>query len=266
MEVEGENKENINEDIKQDIKQQPQNEQVLKKPQRASTPYFLFLDEYRQKVQAEEGMSVHKKLSQIWNNLPPEEKKQYVDRAEVDKERFRKEKEEYEKAGGTTTQKRKREGPTTELSAPKIRRIMQLDPETKSCSKEGLNLICKSTENFVGLLASRAQGVAKSAGRKIIKKEDFYNAILQYSELAFLQVPMPADAYSSKKFPALKLTIRTPGASESQAKKQADEVSESGAESVASGLPLPPPLPNSPGLPMPPPLPSSAEDTDKGET
>mmetsp|Transcript_32373 Transcript_32373/g.63276 ORF Transcript_32373/g.63276 Transcript_32373/m.63276 type:complete len:263 (+) Transcript_32373:68-856(+) len=259
MEVEGENKENVNEDTKQGTKQQPV-ELVLKKPQRASTPYFLFRDEYKDKVQAEEGVSFHKKLSQIWSNLPPEEKKQYVDRAEIDKERFRKEKEEYEKAGGLgMSQKRKREGPTTELSAPKVRRIMQLDPETKNCSKEGLNLICKMTEHFVGVLANRAQGVAKSSGRKIIKKEDFYKAIMQYGELAFLQVPMPADAYSTKKRPSLTLTIKTPGASDNTSKDQVEDISESGAESVASGLPLPPPLPSSPGLPMPPPLPS--EDT-----
>mmetsp|Transcript_34267 Transcript_34267/g.55198 ORF Transcript_34267/g.55198 Transcript_34267/m.55198 type:complete len:171 (-) Transcript_34267:159-671(-) len=124
----------------------------------------------------------------MWQDMASEEKKSYYERAQAERERVEKERKQFLDAGGVITRKRK--GPDLLLSTNKIRKVMDLDPENRSCSREGLSLMSKSTEAFIGLLSKRAEKLALAENRKTIRAGDFFLAIRTSPDLEFLQDPL----------------------------------------------------------------------------
>ncbi|XP_058805003.1 high mobility group protein 20A-like [Phymastichus coffea] len=72
-----------------------------KAPKQPLTGYFRFLNDRREKVRTENPTmpfsEITKQLAAEWNVLPTDQKQQYLDAAEQDKERYSKEFEEYKK-------------------------------------------------------------------------------------------------------------------------------------------------------------------------
>lgn len=77
-----------------------------KAPKRGLTAWIIFTNEQRQKFKAENPDKSTTELttlmSQEWRNMTDGEKKKYVDLSEVDKQRYLKEKEDYESSSDTS--------------------------------------------------------------------------------------------------------------------------------------------------------------------
>eukprot|EP00029_Vermamoeba_vermiformis_P008166 TRINITY_DN3742_c0_g1_i1.p1 TRINITY_DN3742_c0_g1~~TRINITY_DN3742_c0_g1_i1.p1 ORF type:complete len:325 (-),score=71.29 TRINITY_DN3742_c0_g1_i1:20-994(-) len=107
-------------------------------PKRALTPYIIFLTEQRERVATElkekdpnyPVQQVLKIVAEQWRALPSDERQKYIDRAEKDKERFKKEKEDYDKKGGPSAAST----PTKPVEAKKETTPVKL-PETKTEDK-----------------------------------------------------------------------------------------------------------------------------------
>ena len=74
----------------------------LNAPRAPLTGYVRFLNDHREKIREENPElpfhEITKRLGQQWSNLPQEQKQQYLDEAEKDKERYMKELEEYQQS------------------------------------------------------------------------------------------------------------------------------------------------------------------------
>mmetsp|Transcript_5345 Transcript_5345/g.7103 ORF Transcript_5345/g.7103 Transcript_5345/m.7103 type:complete len:360 (+) Transcript_5345:109-1188(+) len=169
--------------------QSPASTPSIQQPAKALTAYFLFMMENRSKVNVEEGSTLQRTLSKTWQSLDAEKKKVYVERAEKDKKRFLREREEFIAAGG----KKDAKPPDLILSAHRVKKVLALDDEIKKgLAKETISLVSKATEHFLERFTERVARIARNEGRKTIKSNDFFSALNKYREFEFLKVPMPA--------------------------------------------------------------------------
>jgi len=75
-------------------------------PKRPINSFLLYSRQFRPKVKEDpqykdlDNTSIGKKVGELWRNLSPEEKKPFVDAAEIDKERYNREMKEYNAKNG----------------------------------------------------------------------------------------------------------------------------------------------------------------------
>ncbi|GBP60041.1 High mobility group protein 20A [Eumeta japonica] len=94
-------KENQKQTSKKTKKRKPKVPRDITAPRQPLTGYVRFLNERRDQLRAEHPemgfAEITRQLASEWSNLPPEEKQQYLDAADQDKERYIKEWAEYKK-------------------------------------------------------------------------------------------------------------------------------------------------------------------------
>ncbi|KAL3901226.1 MAG: hypothetical protein SGPRY_012314 [Prymnesium sp.] len=127
------------------------------RPTRALTAWAFFLNEkFAGKPSKEAG--------EAWRRLPDQEKSQFEERAATDKRRFQEEMgkfkaflamhpelDEVKPAGDAE----KLEPGAAYLPQARVRKLIKLNTDVKSISKEGLFIITKSAEHFVEMLSAQ---------------------------------------------------------------------------------------------------------------
>lgn len=108
-------------------------------------------------------------MSEQWKSLSRNARQPFLDRAAADKERYRHDKQQYaeaelrektrrakmhKKEGGSEGGRDRRRELSEEMLFPlaRIRRVMKLDPEVKTISKEAAMLVAKATVTNSSLL------------------------------------------------------------------------------------------------------------------
>lgn len=171
------------------------------KPKKPHSAYFLFMMEKRGEIKAEHadwGLGeVGKECGRLWNILPADEKKKYTEMTVPLREKFEKEMVEYNKKMKAFEASRFGENGkllpariTNCLPLARIKKIMRLDPDVKSSSKEASLLVSWATELFVSQLADETAKVAKGR-RRGIKYEDVSAAIRKSEQMVFLAQDFP---------------------------------------------------------------------------
>ncbi|KAJ8610592.1 hypothetical protein CTAYLR_007156 [Chrysophaeum taylorii] len=100
---------------------------------------------------------ITKAISESWRGLSDEEKQKFVDLATADKDRYERERKT-DKAD-----KKALEPHETVIPIARVKKIVKLDPEVKSVSKEATAVIAKMTELFVGRLAKETHVASTAA-------------------------------------------------------------------------------------------------------
>jgi|TARA_B110000003_G_C16491803_1_gene473761 histone H3/H4 len=172
------------------------------KPKRPQSAYFLFMMEKRVELKdahADWGIGeIGKECGRLWNELPEEQKKKYHDMTVPLKEKFDKEMVVYNEKMQEFEASRFGEDGTLLpakisncLPLARIKKIMRLDPDMKSVSKEASLLVSWATELFVSQLADEAGKVANGRRRRGIKYEEVSATIRKSELMAFLAQDFP---------------------------------------------------------------------------
>jgi histone H3/H4 len=174
---------------------------TIKKP---LTAYFLYLADHRAKAQKEAGGSVAgvtKMLGAQWKALSEEEKKVYSDRAKEQKAAYLKRMSEM---GHTKTEsaskKRKSNAQAADdnelggiaelkldLPLARVKRVMMMDEDVTSSSKQSVLLVALATERFVAEIATDMFEIATRSKRKTLKTGDLLTIIRRKRHLEFLR-------------------------------------------------------------------------------
>jgi histone H3/H4 len=173
---------------------------ILKRP---STAYFIFMNERRTGVRADNPGAtigtVGKILGQKWQELAEEEKTLYQNTANRLKEEYNEHvklyPELYKKDKSAENEEEKGESDqliANLFPAANVLRIIKSDPDVKKVTKEAVTMTNKCTQLFIADLAqitqrSHAQSGAKSQG---IRFSDIFTAIRSEPQLDFLRLPM----------------------------------------------------------------------------
>lgn len=189
--------------FEQEVKQDSHVDQVApEKPKRPQSAYFLFMLEKRVQLQAEHGdwgvADVGKECGRLWGEMADEEKKKYHDMTLPLKEQYEKDLFVYEEKMKVFEANRFDEDGqlrpariTSCLPLARIKKIMKLDPELKSASKEAAMLVSWCTELFLSQLSSDALAVSSKARRRGVKYEDISAAIRKNEQMLFLAQDFP---------------------------------------------------------------------------
>ena len=105
-------------------------------PKAASNAYMIFCKERRSKLKKENPDlafgKIGAKLGEIWRALTPEEKRPYEERAASDRERYRKEMENYKNDGETGATAGTSSGANDTSAEPPVRKKRSLEDTTQS--------------------------------------------------------------------------------------------------------------------------------------
>lgn len=184
----------VNEDAVESPKDKRSNhsEETAVPRKRARTAYFIFADDKRREFK--ENNISHKsvanqarEIGQLWSNLPAEEKETYKLLAAKEKE--------LTPIIPTTPSK------TNGLTIPNnsIRKLIKLDPELKSISKEAISMVTKSCELFTTKLASDVCNVAKIQNRRTLYVDDVVEICSSKEQFLFLKEDIKDLKFQKKK-------------------------------------------------------------------
>ncbi|TFJ84584.1 hypothetical protein NSK_004049 [Nannochloropsis salina CCMP1776] len=181
------------------------------KPVPAKSAWMLFTAEARELLKKEQpSLRVTEQvkiMSEQWKTLDDEARRPFLERAANDKERYQEEKLRWEgnqaaKAvpkGGKELRKDVEAGRrlADEMLFPlaRIRKIMKLDPEVKTVSKEAALLVGKATELFLDMIGEESH---KASGRRrTLKSDDVAVAMRRQGKFAFLRPDFPMGGKSN---------------------------------------------------------------------
>ncbi|CAM9541797.1 unnamed protein product, partial [Laminaria digitata] len=161
--------------------------QSQSKPQSA---WMLFIQDRREQVKLDNPdiavTQQQKIMSEIWKTLSGDEREAYRSRARDDQKRYK-----AEQADKPTVKKEEfygndERGQSTELVCPigRIGRIIKLDQDVQSVTKEATALIGKAMELFTTLVAKEAFSVSQSQNRRLLKLQDITDIMHNQASLA----------------------------------------------------------------------------------
>lgn len=199
-------------------------------PKKAKAPFFIFATEYRQAYPGEEFKDLSSSaLSEQWKTLSEDERARFIDLAKQDKERYRKELEEYKRHfpdaddGSQLLKKRPSQEAVTgneedisanadgvrkelgfgnEISISAIAKVVKKDSEVKVVSKEAKYLICGATELFLSHLTKRyieKYPLDATSKRFSIRNSNLNSISSENPELNFLNVALFMGPSNQKK-------------------------------------------------------------------
>ena len=159
---------------------------------RARTAYFIFADDKRREFK-ENGIK-HKsvafqarEIGQLWSNIPINEKDEYKLLAANEKKLMV---EQMKLSGEEVVSDKSKTGVDAYgLTIPngKIRKLVKLDPEVKSISKEAMFLLTKSCELFTSKLALESNNVARIQNRRTVLLDDTVEICSSREQFIFLK-------------------------------------------------------------------------------
>ncbi|KAL1529440.1 hypothetical protein AB1Y20_000388 [Prymnesium parvum] len=150
-------------------------EKIPVKPSRALTAWAIFLSE-------KHANKPSKAAGEAWRALGEEEKAGYEERASADKARFQKEMSTYKSWLSVHPEfdevKPARdaevlEAGTAYLPQARVRKLIKLNSEVKSISKEGLFTVTKAAEHFLAMISTQTVTAARKSKRKTTVLADF---------------------------------------------------------------------------------------------
>lgn len=160
----------------------PAGSPTSQRPKGARSAYLIFCREKRDALGEADEQLMGSDLGKMWADLDEKERAKYEELSKADKERFRKETDEYVASGGSL-------GREFAIALPRVKKIMNLDSQIGQIAKEALVVAAKATESFIGHFAAQAGRFALADKRRIVRERDYYAAIGFYPELEFLQIP-----------------------------------------------------------------------------
>ncbi|CAN0513544.1 unnamed protein product [Ectocarpus sp. 12 AP-2014] len=132
-------------------------------------------------------------MSEIWKTLASDEREAYRTRARDDQKRYKAEQADKPVVKKEEFYTNDEKGQSTELVCPmgRIGRIIKLDQDVQSVTKEATALIGKAMELFTSLMAKESFSVAQSQNRRLLKLQDITDIMHNQDQFYWIKDDFP---------------------------------------------------------------------------